>query len=118
MGVTTGEHYIPFVQHVPTLESGHTATRWRLMKPRPKSKALLWPAIMLVMLGLVSVTLARLAQPPFDPAVAAMLKHTKTFGVMCPSAEMTNEEHQQWVSYVAAKGYSAYPAAGAGCVDP
>ena len=106
MSITTGNAaYVPFVQNVPTLKS-------------KQSKALLWPAIMLVMLGLVSVTLALLAQPPFDPALAAMLKHTKTFGVMCPTAGMTNEEHQQWISYVAAKGYPAYPAAGADCVDP
>lgn len=40
------------------------------------------------------------------------------FSVACPTMVLSALEQRRWVAYAADRGWPAYPAAGAGCVDP
>ena len=42
----------------------------------------------------------------------------KVFGVACPTAILSVADQRRWVAYAANHGWTAYPQAGEGCVDP
>ncbi len=42
----------------------------------------------------------------------------KSFNVACPSRVLSVADQRRWVAFAANHGWTAYPQAGAGCVDP
>ena len=42
----------------------------------------------------------------------------KTFNVACPTAVLSVADQRRWVAYAANHGWTDYPQAGDGCVDP
>jgi hypothetical protein len=40
------------------------------------------------------------------------------FNVACPTAVLSVADHRRWVAFAANHGWTDYPQAGAGCVDP
>ncbi len=42
----------------------------------------------------------------------------KTFTVACPTAALSVADRRHWMTYAADRGWTAYPQAGADCVDP
>jgi hypothetical protein len=42
----------------------------------------------------------------------------KVFGVACPRTVLSVADQRRWVAYTANQGWTAYPQAGEGCVDP
>jgi hypothetical protein len=42
----------------------------------------------------------------------------KTFNVACPTAVLSVADQRRWVAYAANHGWTEYPQAGDGCVDP
>jgi len=42
----------------------------------------------------------------------------KAFNVACPKTILSVADQQRWVSYAASHGWTDYPQAGEGCVDP
>jgi hypothetical protein len=42
----------------------------------------------------------------------------KVFSVACPVMALSPADQRRWVAYSADRGWSEYPQAGAGCVDP
>ncbi len=42
----------------------------------------------------------------------------KAFNVACPTMVLSVADHRRWVAYAASHGWTDYPQAGAGCVDP
>jgi hypothetical protein len=42
----------------------------------------------------------------------------KAFNVACPTMVLSVADHRRWVAYAANHGWTDYPQAGAGCVDP
>lgn len=51
-------------------------------------------------------------------ATDAMLTHIKSFHVACPDNNMSAADMQRWTAYANKQGWTPYPSAGAGCVDP
>lgn len=42
----------------------------------------------------------------------------KAFNVACPTMVLSVSDQQQWTAYAASHGWTDYPQAGVGCVDP
>ncbi|HEY7575948.1 MAG TPA: hypothetical protein VH855_00015 [Acetobacteraceae bacterium] len=42
----------------------------------------------------------------------------KAFNVACPTVVLSMADQRRWVAYAAGRGWTDYPQAGAGCVDP
>jgi hypothetical protein len=42
----------------------------------------------------------------------------KVFSVACPAVALSGADQRRWVAYSAQRGWTDYPQAGAGCVDP
>jgi hypothetical protein len=42
----------------------------------------------------------------------------KAFNVACPTAVLSVADERRWAAYAAGRGWTDYPQAGAGCVDP
>jgi hypothetical protein len=51
-------------------------------------------------------------------ATDAVVAQVKMFSVACPPANLSAADQQRWASYAQGKGWTPYPAAGPGCVDP
>lgn len=51
-------------------------------------------------------------------ATDALLDKVTMFSVACPPANLSAADQQRWASYTQSKGWTPYPAAGPGCVDP
>lgn len=89
----------------------------------------LWFRLTLVLIGAVALTalafrdrVAYLFASPEQAAewraTDAMLTHIQMFHVACPDSNLSADDMQRWTAYAQQKGWTPYPRAGAGCVDP